>query len=118
MELPLVHQLPLPTRLSFLHLEPPHPTPMASPDNQPDAMGGLGAFHGLNPGTGWLFAVALETQEGRRNAVWFALLPLTIGHSWRDFVPSNVEMADRPAAHHARRLAMLPLSMRVGMKGK
>jgi hypothetical protein len=40
----------------------------------------LGAFHGLNPGMGWLFAVALGMQEGRRSAVWVALIPLTIGH--------------------------------------
>jgi hypothetical protein len=40
----------------------------------------LGAFHGLNPGMGWLFAVALGMQEGRRSAVWRALIPLTIGH--------------------------------------
>ncbi|HYH01252.1 MAG TPA: hypothetical protein VD837_19150 [Terriglobales bacterium] len=41
----------------------------------------LGAFHGLNPGMGWLFAVALGMQERRRHAVWRALLPLGIGHS-------------------------------------
>jgi hypothetical protein len=40
----------------------------------------LGAFHGLNPGMGWLFAVALGMQEGRRSAVWRALIPLTVGH--------------------------------------
>jgi hypothetical protein len=40
----------------------------------------LGAFHGLNPGMGWLFAVALGMQEGRRRAVWRALIPLTVGH--------------------------------------
>ena len=40
----------------------------------------LGAFHGLNPGMGWLFAVALGMQERRRSAVWRALIPLTIGH--------------------------------------
>ena len=40
----------------------------------------LGAFHGLNPGMGWLFAVALGMQEGRQTAVWRALIPLTIGH--------------------------------------
>jgi hypothetical protein len=40
----------------------------------------LGAFHGLNPGMGWLFAVALGMQEGRRSGVWRALIPLTIGH--------------------------------------
>jgi hypothetical protein len=42
---------------------------------------GLGAFHGLNPGMGWLFAVALGLQEGRRRAVWRAMLPLGLGHA-------------------------------------
>lgn len=45
------------------------------------ALFALGAFHGLNPGMGWLFAVALGMQERRRQAVWRALLPLGIGHS-------------------------------------
>jgi len=41
----------------------------------------LGAFHGLNPGMGWLFAVALGMQERRRGAVVRALLPLAAGHA-------------------------------------
>jgi hypothetical protein len=41
----------------------------------------LGAYHGINPGMGWLFAVALGMQERRRTAVWGALLPLGIGHA-------------------------------------
>ena len=41
----------------------------------------LGAFHGINPGMGWLFAVALGMQERRRTAVLTALLPLAIGHA-------------------------------------
>jgi hypothetical protein len=41
----------------------------------------LGAFHGINPGMGWLFAVALGMQEGRRRAVLRALLPLGAGHA-------------------------------------
>ena len=45
------------------------------------ALLGLGAFHGINPGMGWLFAVALGLQERRRAAVWRALLPLALGHS-------------------------------------
>jgi hypothetical protein len=45
------------------------------------ALLGLGAFHGINPGMGWLFAVALGLQERRRGAVWRALLPLAVGHS-------------------------------------
>ncbi len=43
-------------------------------------LAGLGAFHGLNPGMGWLFAVALGMQEGKRSAVWRAMIPLTLGH--------------------------------------
>src|SRR3989475_2088093 len=41
----------------------------------------LGYFHGINPGMGWLFAVALGMQERRREAVWRALLPLGAGHA-------------------------------------
>ena len=41
----------------------------------------LGAFHGINPGMGWLFAVALGMQERRRGAVIRALLPLCAGHA-------------------------------------
>jgi len=41
----------------------------------------LGAFHGVNPGMGWLFAVALGMQERRRTAVWRAMLPLAFGHA-------------------------------------
>jgi hypothetical protein len=42
---------------------------------------GLGALHGLNPGMGWLFAVALGLQERSARAVWRALLPLGAGHA-------------------------------------
>jgi hypothetical protein len=41
----------------------------------------LGAYHGINPGMGWLFAVALGMQERRRTAVAWALVPLTLGHA-------------------------------------
>jgi hypothetical protein len=41
----------------------------------------LGAFHGINPGMGWLFAVALGMQERRRAAVYRAMLPLAFGHA-------------------------------------
>src|SRR5262245_23399581 len=41
----------------------------------------LGAFHGINPGMGWLFAVALGLQERRRGAVLAALVPLGLGHA-------------------------------------
>jgi hypothetical protein len=45
------------------------------------ALLGLGAFHGINPGMGWLFAVALGLQERRRSAVWKALPPIAVGHA-------------------------------------
>ena len=41
----------------------------------------LGAFHGLNPSMGWLFAVALALQEHKRLAVFRSLIPLAIGHA-------------------------------------
>ena len=41
----------------------------------------LGALHGINPGMGWLFAVALGMQRRERRAVWRALLPLAAGHA-------------------------------------
>jgi hypothetical protein len=40
----------------------------------------LGAYHGLNPAMGWLFAVGLGLQEGDRRAVRGALLPIAVGH--------------------------------------
>src|SRR5437764_1218518 len=40
----------------------------------------LGAYHGLNPGMGWLFAVARGLQERRRAALWQSFLPIAIGH--------------------------------------
>jgi hypothetical protein len=40
----------------------------------------LGAYHGINPGMGWLFAVGRGLQEGRRAAVLGSLLPIAAGH--------------------------------------
>jgi hypothetical protein len=44
------------------------------------ALGVLGAFHGVNPAMGWLFAVALGLQERSRRALWRSLLPIALGH--------------------------------------
>ena len=41
----------------------------------------LGAYHGLNPAMGWLFALSLGLQEKRRSAVMGALLPIALGHA-------------------------------------
>jgi len=41
----------------------------------------LGAYHGLNPGMGWLFAVALGMQEQKGSAVAKSLVPIALGHA-------------------------------------
>ena len=42
---------------------------------------GFGAFHGLNPGMGWLFALSLGLQQQRERVIWLALLPIAAGHA-------------------------------------
>ena len=41
----------------------------------------LGAYHGINPGMGWLFAVALGMQEQKGSAVAKSLVPIALGHA-------------------------------------
>ncbi len=41
----------------------------------------LGAFHGLNPAMGWLFAVALGLHEKSRSVVLISLIPIALGHA-------------------------------------
>ena len=41
----------------------------------------LGAYHGINPGMGWLFAVALGMQQRSARGVWRALPPMALGHA-------------------------------------
>jgi len=43
-------------------------------------LAGLGAFHGVNPAMGWLFAVAIGLQRRSRAAVLWALVPIGLGH--------------------------------------
>lgn len=40
----------------------------------------LGAYHGLNPGMGWLFAVSNGMQARRGSGVFLALPPIALGH--------------------------------------
>jgi len=40
----------------------------------------LGAWHGINPAMGWLFAVALGLQKHDSRAVWQSLVPIATGH--------------------------------------
>lgn len=44
------------------------------------AIAALGAYHGLDPSMGWLFAVSLGLQERRRTKVFAALGPIALGH--------------------------------------
>jgi hypothetical protein len=45
------------------------------------AVAGLGAFHGLSPANGWMFAAAwgLRARDGAQ--AWRALMPIAIGHA-------------------------------------
>jgi hypothetical protein len=45
------------------------------------AMVGFGAYHGLNPGMGWLFALSMGLQQRSPRAIWRALAPITLGHA-------------------------------------
>ena len=45
------------------------------------AVAGLGAFHGLNPAMGWLFAVALGLHRRNRTIVFLSLVPILLGHA-------------------------------------
>lgn len=45
------------------------------------ALAGLGAFHGVNPAMGWLFAVALGLHRQSRRVVWLSLIPIAVGHA-------------------------------------
>lgn len=44
------------------------------------AVAALGAYHGIDPSMGWLFAVALGLQERSRAKVIKSLGPIAIGH--------------------------------------
>ncbi|MEV8506157.1 hypothetical protein AB0368_15180 [Actinoplanes sp. NPDC051475] len=44
------------------------------------ALAALGAFHGLNPAMGWLFAVARGMQEGSRTVLLRSLPAIAAGH--------------------------------------
>ena len=52
-------------------------------------LGLLGAYHGLNPAMGWLFAVALGMQDGDRRSVVRALPAIAIGHEASIFVSAS-----------------------------
>lgn len=66
----------------------------------------LGAYHGVNPGMGWLFAVALGLQEKSRQAVLKALPPIAAGHLFSiGLVVAAVELFQARVPHGALRVA-------------
>jgi hypothetical protein len=71
----------------------------------------LGAYHGLNPGMGWLFAVARGLQGGGRGVVLASLVPIAIGHEASILVVVGVAVATQElvAPHTVRLLAALAL---------
>src|SRR5215471_14088444 len=71
----------------------------------------LGAYHGLNPGMGWLFAVARGLQEGSRGAVLASLVPIVIGHEASVVVVVGAAVATQELVppHTVRLLAALAL---------
>ena len=58
--------------------------PSATPENTIGlllVMVAFGAYHGLNPGMGWLFALSLGLQRQSERAIWVSLLPIAAGHA-------------------------------------
>lgn len=41
----------------------------------------FGAYHGLNPGMGWLFALSNGLQRRSVRGIWVSLLPIAAGHA-------------------------------------
>ncbi len=70
-------------------------------------LAGLGAFHGLNPAMGWLFAVALGLHRDSRATVATAIVPIAIGHFLSvalvvaAFLATGFVIAPRTLAHLA-----------------
>jgi hypothetical protein len=57
------------------------------------AVAGFGAYHGLNPAMGWLFALALGLQQNKDRAIWSALVPIAIGHAGSIAIAAALVMA-------------------------
>jgi hypothetical protein len=61
--------------------------PLTHSVTHPDLLGAwammiaFGAYHGLNPGMGWLFALALGLQQRNERAIWKSMLPISVGHA-------------------------------------
>ena len=77
---------------------------------------GLGAFHGINPAMGWLFAVALGLQEQKRAAVFRALPPIALGHALSvGIIVAIVLLARISLPHSSLKIAAAALLFAFGM---
>src|SRR5215203_401517 len=79
-------------------------------------LGLLGAYHGLNPAMGWLFAVALGMQERDRRAVVRALPAIAIGHEASILVVAALVLGlgvltDGSALHLAAGVALIAFGL-------
>jgi hypothetical protein len=70
-------------------------------------LAGLGAFHGLNPAMGWLFAVALGLHRHSRRVVLISLAPMAVGHAVSIWLVA--------AAVMALGVAIDPQALRIGI---
>jgi hypothetical protein len=77
---------------------------------------GLGAYHGANPGMGWLFAVGRGLQERSRRAVLESLLPIAAGHELSIvLVVVAVGLTEQLVAPHTVRLVAALALIAVGV---
>ncbi|MDX6678942.1 MAG: hypothetical protein QOE31_2994 [Solirubrobacteraceae bacterium] len=71
----------------------------------------LGAYHGLNPAMGWLFAVSQGLQQRERRAVLRALGPIALGHELAIVLVAGAVLAAaavvQPHALHVGAAALL-----------
>src|SRR6516225_1589351 len=80
------------------------------------ALFALGAYHGLNPGMGWLFAVALGLQEQSGRAVLRALPPIALGHlAAIGLVVIALEIAQPSLPHWTLRLLISAILLAFGL---
>jgi hypothetical protein len=80
------------------------------------ALFALGAYHGLNPGMGWLFAVALGLQETSGWAVLRALPPIALGHLLSiGLVVMALELVQPSLPHRALRLLISAILLAFGL---
>ncbi|WP_462417988.1 hypothetical protein [Kytococcus sp. Marseille-QA3725] len=77
------------------------------------ASAGLGAFHGLNPGMGWLFAVSYGLQQKSRRALLGAIVPIALGHELSVLPTALVVALFAGAVSHAVALAVVAVALLV-----